>query len=530
MSFVQQRERRANAGSRMRALLDKELDMEELFELEESEDESFSEIEQDEPQDTVDSDFDLEESEGEEEQEKLAEAEEKNIRKEEKKTKKPNTKPPSFLHKAKITKSSSASNNNNNKIPIPTSQRNKKNEIASPSFGSGGRQSFRTKTVLNRILVEEQIRENELRKALIPKRLRPLKKQFTQEELLAEAAKTEEENRASLLQWQQKEAERQEKSKIQVKRGIEGPFIRYHSFTDGTINDRPKQKKLIMLTDDDDDDGGGGDGDEKDMNEDHENKVKQIEITDPMALDHQYQLNVLESNIESRNLITFFSPSFENKDDPIHQQQQLQISSNTNHINNNENNENHTKDNDNNNDLHKEIPRNKLKHININGLTDREIDKLDIIPALASWIEKAPRAIKPIPCPITGKEARYCDPITTTPYATKEAYTIIQDCLQHKYIWSPSLGIYVGNEQDPNGALGVLDGWDRMIKGKKEGSDDWVPPYPSWLTHSKESSPSQELVDDQSSSLSASDTPIITSYENNENIKTSKKRQRRAIS
>ncbi|CAO3629330.1 unnamed protein product [Cunninghamella echinulata] len=401
--------------------------------------------------------------------------------------------------------------------------------MTSTSFGSGGRQSFRTKTVLNRILVEEQIRENELRKALIPKRLRPLKKQFTQEELLAEAAKTEEENRASLLQWQQKEAERQEKSKIQVKRGIEGPFIRYHSFTDGSINDRPKQKKLIMLTDDGDDGGDDDDDDghEKDMDEDHESKVKQIEITDPMALDHQYQLNVLESNIESRNLITFFSSSPENKDDPIQQQQP---SSNTNHINNNENNENHTKDNDNDNDHHKEIPRNKLKHINTNGLTDREIDKLDIIPALASWIEKTPRAIKPIPCPITGKEARYRDPITTTPYATKEAYTIIQGCLQHKYIWSPSLGIYVGNEQDSKGALGVLDGWDRMIKGKKEGSDDWVPPYPSWLTHSKESSPSEELVDDQPSSVSASESPIITSNENNENIKTSKKRQRRAMS
>lgn len=43
MSFVQERERRANAGSRMRALLNQEIDMEELFEYNEAEeDQEFS--------------------------------------------------------------------------------------------------------------------------------------------------------------------------------------------------------------------------------------------------------------------------------------------------------------------------------------------------------------------------------------------------------------------------------------------------------------------------------------------------------
>lgn len=56
---------------------------------------------------------------------------------------------------------------------------------------------------------------------------------LTQEELLAEAAITEEKNKDSLLEWQQKEAERKENAKKKDKRGITGPFIRYHSFADG---------------------------------------------------------------------------------------------------------------------------------------------------------------------------------------------------------------------------------------------------------------------------------------------------------
>lgn len=56
---------------------------------------------------------------------------------------------------------------------------------------------------------------------------------LTQEELLAEAAITEEKNKDSLLEWQQKEAERKENAKKKDKRGIIGPFIRYHSFADG---------------------------------------------------------------------------------------------------------------------------------------------------------------------------------------------------------------------------------------------------------------------------------------------------------
>lgn len=55
---------------------------------------------------------------------------------------------------------------------------------------------------------------------------------MTQEELLAEAALTEEKNKSSLLEWQQKEAEKKENARKKDKKGITGPFIRYHSFMD----------------------------------------------------------------------------------------------------------------------------------------------------------------------------------------------------------------------------------------------------------------------------------------------------------
>lgn len=49
---------------------------------------------------------------------------------------------------------------------------------------------------------------------------------------MAEAALTEEKNKSSLLEWQQKEAERKESAKHKEKRGIAGPLVRYHSFAD----------------------------------------------------------------------------------------------------------------------------------------------------------------------------------------------------------------------------------------------------------------------------------------------------------
>ncbi|KAI9363967.1 hypothetical protein DFJ73DRAFT_609136, partial [Zopfochytrium polystomum] len=46
-------------------------------------------------------------------------------------------------------------------------------------------------------------------------------------------------------------------------------------------------------------------------------------------------------------------------------------------------------------------------------------------------------------CPITGLPARYRDPHTSTPFANKEAYTIIKLCQEHRFAWSPLLDGFV---------------------------------------------------------------------------------------
>jgi vacuolar protein sorting-associated protein 72 len=270
---------------------------------------------------------------------------------------------------------------------------------------------------------------------------------MTQEELLAEAAITEEENKASLEQWQQREAERQAKAKVKMKRGIQGPFIRYYSYIDGPTNRQLSlRRKLVMLTDD------------KDGNTLH------MDITDPEVLEYHQQRDIEESGIATKNLITFFpdgagdihNKTTANEEDPT------TLPSNT----------------------------NKLQHIKADGLTDRELDRLDRIPQLASWADRSPRYVKPLPCPITGKEARYREPRTNTPYATASSYEYIRNCLDHKFIWSPSLGIYTCSEGDSQGADGVPDGWDRMVLGKQPDEEDWVAPLPSWMANTTEAASS----------------------------------------
>jgi vacuolar protein sorting-associated protein 72 len=118
------------------------------------------------------------------------------------------------------------------------------------------------------------------------KRDRPVANKLTQEELLAEAALTEEKNRDSLLEWQQKEAERKENAKKKDKKGITGSFVRYHSFPDGLINGA-KTKELVMPT------------------SDQEGNTESENITDPGAIDWQIKKDMDDYDLMGRNLITF---------------------------------------------------------------------------------------------------------------------------------------------------------------------------------------------------------------------------------
>ncbi|RMZ75633.1 hypothetical protein DV738_g5391, partial [Chaetothyriales sp. CBS 135597] len=63
---------------------------------------------------------------------------------------------------------------------------------------------------------------------------------------------------------------------------------------------------------------------------------------------------------------------------------------------------------------------------------------------------------RPELCPITTQVARYKDPATGIGYANLMAYRVLQELKEHKFIWSPMLGCYVGRDGAP-AARGRLD-------------------------------------------------------------------------
>ncbi|KAI9262096.1 YL1 nuclear protein-domain-containing protein [Sporodiniella umbellata] len=231
MSFATERKKRPNAGSRMNALLNQEIEMEELFEYQESDsDQEFSGLGLQEEEDKVDSDFDLDSSEGEKEHEEEGKALDKEIAKEEKKSRK------------------NALPNTTIKTPRKPAERKKrkKEELSENYEERGVRQSFRRNTMLNRILLEGQLKEDQKKKAAQPKREKTVSYEMTQEELIAEALVTEKKNMSSLLEWQKKEEERQANAKIKEKKELEKPFVRYHSYIErceeSTSGDDEKEK------------------------------------------------------------------------------------------------------------------------------------------------------------------------------------------------------------------------------------------------------------------------------------------------
>ncbi|KAG2235186.1 hypothetical protein INT48_003530 [Thamnidium elegans] len=260
----------------MRALLDQEMDMEELFEYNESEDDEEFSSKVLEEEDKVDSDFDLDSSEGEQDHIEEGKALDKQLEKSEKRSRRTAFNPPPA---ATIKKPAQRKK----KTHLPKTDDLDEDRIT--------RHSSRKNTMLNRILVEDQIREQNKRKASQLKRDRPIVNKLTQEELLAEAKITEERNKNSLLEWQQKEAERKENAKKKDKKGISGAFVRYYSFADGKSQDRPKVRKMVLVT------------------ADPEGNNESESITDKSVVDWQIKKDMNDSDLMGRNLITFVEPN-----------------------------------------------------------------------------------------------------------------------------------------------------------------------------------------------------------------------------
>ncbi|OAQ23493.1 YL1-domain-containing protein [Linnemannia elongata AG-77] len=257
------RERRANAGNRLQALLNQEEDMEELFD-DEGVDEEF-EIEGKEEDDIVDSDFDqssADEEPVEDEEINLNEDPEdaKARRKQQAmlshlKTGKSSFTVPSAGQSATTGRAKSArqaaaasvgittkkktisttttttTTTSSRRVPSSSSTATT-SAAASPGPSSAAmikipaeiRKSSRRTTVLNNQETELKLLEYETRKAMQPKREKVVVHKMTQEELLEEAKKTEEINLASLQAFKAMEMEK--KKVVKKKEVAMGPFVR----------------------------------------------------------------------------------------------------------------------------------------------------------------------------------------------------------------------------------------------------------------------------------------------------------------
>lgn len=147
-----------------------------------------------------------------------------------------------------------------------------------------------------------------------------------------------------------------------------------------------------------------------------EGKNVQTEITDPEAIAWQEKLDFEDSDMVGRNLISFLDYRPEGQTSE-----------------------------------------------SLTGLSDRDLDKADLIPMLEPWSHRPSRPANPIYCPVTGLPARYRHPKTLIPYANAEAYKVIQACLNHDMVWYADMGIFVG---EPCGATGVPDNWEQAMRGQ----------------------------------------------------------------
>lgn len=255
--------------------------------------------------------------------------------------------------------------------------------------------------------------------------------------MLAEAAITEQANIASLENWQQMEAERMAKAKRKEKQGIIGPLIRYYSYTDGEESERPRKKRIMLI-------------------EQEEGKNVVRELVDKEIVEWMEKDVLEKSDMIGRNLIYFegdpSAPLAPNgRRGPDYDTEMLDQDA----------------------------------EFDLSDLSDGELDRTDLIPALTQWLDKEPRPVQPTLCPITAKVAYYKDPATGVPYADATAFRTLRQCLDHSIVWSEVCSAFITMPGPIRGAKGVPEGWERMITGKLDGQADWMTgdkiSVPDWL-------------------------------------------------
>ena len=216
-SLVKGRESRRNAGSLMSKLIEDEQGVDDFYKTafggfeEESGDEKYET--EDEEADVVDTDFSI--SETDEVVDDQADEEPKRKRKKQ------------IIKPYKATAKDGGKPKATNKDTEV-----KKRKIFEEEPREGVRKSTRALTVERAQATKNRFKQEKEKKTLLkkhqPRRFRDMRR-LTQEELLAEAKITEEENVASLQAYHQLEADKK-KTKIQ-KVALKGPVIRFHSLS-----------------------------------------------------------------------------------------------------------------------------------------------------------------------------------------------------------------------------------------------------------------------------------------------------------
>lgn len=220
------RSKRSNAGNRMSKLIEEHVEDESEDNIyntlyggfkEEEDDQDYKEEEQEE--DIVDSDFSLSENENDE-QEADSEDEKKKRRKKK-------------VSKKRITAGGEAS-----KDSVPRAKKPRVKKVIQPFQAPEKGQRMRATTMLK---AHQAAEKKKLQNVIRRHPTMPQMRRLTQEELLAEAQITEEQNLASLAQFLKIEAEKKANKAIKIR--YQGPIIRFHSSKMPLIDDVTSDSK-----------------------------------------------------------------------------------------------------------------------------------------------------------------------------------------------------------------------------------------------------------------------------------------------
>ncbi|CAG8508925.1 10948_t:CDS:2 [Diversispora eburnea] len=433
MSLVAMRERRANAGSRMRELIEREMELEEMFQ-EVADDRDFTEENKEEEVD--DSDIEQSSSESEESNEDTVEKdillEEKQTRKKARKSQLPPALKKREVNKSKVSSKERAQNNQSEPMRY-NSDKKKKVTLQTPLL-LGIRSSSRTHTVQSKQMLAEKLKQYEEKRVVV----RPK----TQEELLMQAKETEEKNLASLRAFELREAEKKVAAKQYKKVFITGPCIRKISYVDDGSGEANKRLKLITEVPKKGNKEGKGKGILK--------EPKNVTSSESSVENKNDKLeDILEDIIEVDDIVEDkVEDSVEDKvKDNIEDSVKDKIKDNVD-------------DKDKDDQVEDKGEENKVedKREARNLVIFSQFSRVEENKLFQEW-RKKPQKAKKVICPFTGLIAKYKDPKTGIPYANVEAYSRIRNLLlKHKYVWSHTYSAYINNT-DQSPAKGISSGF-----------------------------------------------------------------------